>query len=60
MDSKARILVVDDNITMRESLRDTLGTEGYRVQIVENAIQGIAELERQEFELVLADLSLPA
>jgi two-component system, NtrC family, response regulator HydG len=59
MDSKARILVVDDNITMRESLRDTLGTEGYRVQIVENAIQGIAELERQEFELVLADLSLP-
>jgi len=59
MDSKARILVVDDNITMRESLRDTLGTEGYRVQSVENAIQGIAELERQEFELVLADLSLP-
>ena len=59
MDSKARILVVDDNITMRESLRDTLGTEGFRVQIVENAIQGIAELERQEFELVLADLSLP-
>jgi len=51
--------VVDDNITMRESLRDTLGTEGYRVQSVENAIQGIAELERQEFELVLADLSLP-
>jgi len=59
MDSKARILVVDDNITMRESLRDTLGTEGYRVQSAENAIQGIAELERQEFELVLADLSLP-
>src|SRR6185295_281426 len=47
------------NITMRESLRDTLGTEGYRVQSVENAIQGMAELERQEFELVLADLSLP-
>ena len=59
MDTRARILVVDDNVTMRDSLRDTLGSEGYAVQAVENAIQAIAELERQEVDLVLADLSLP-
>ena len=59
MDTRARILVVDDNVTMRDSLRDTLGSEGYAVQAVENAIQAIAELERQEFDLILADLSLP-
>src|SRR4029077_6518353 len=59
MDSKDRILVVDDNVTMRESLTDTLSTEGYRVQAVENAIQGIAELERQEVGAALAELSLP-
>jgi len=59
MDSRARILVVDDNVTMRDSLRDTLGSEGNAEQAVENAIQAIAELERQEVELVLADLSLP-
>src|SRR5438132_5088808 len=59
MDVRARILVVDDNVTMRESLRDTLGAETQRVVCVENAIQGIAELEKQEFDVVLADLSLP-
>src|SRR2546427_4059780 len=59
MDIRARILVVDDNVTMRESLRDTLGAETQRVVCVENAIQGIAELEKQEFDVVLADLSLP-
>jgi len=59
MRGKGRLLVVDDDVTMRDSLRDTLGSEGYAVQAVENAIQAIAELERQEVDLVLADLSLP-
>src|SRR5437762_12748535 len=59
MDIRACILVVDDNVTMRESLRDTLAEETHRVLCVENAIQGIAELEKQEYDLVLADLSLP-
>jgi len=59
MDVRARILVVDDNATMRESLRDTLIAEGDRVVSVENAIQAIAELEKAEFDVVLADLSLP-
>src|SRR5207249_599922 len=40
-------------------LRDTLSTEGYGVIAVENAIQAIAELEKQEADLVLADLTLP-
>ena len=59
MDSKDRILVVDDNITMRESLRDTLAGSGHGVQAVETAIHAIAELEKQEYDVVLADLSLP-
>src|SRR5215470_12869775 len=56
---KARILVVDDNVALRDSLRVALSTEGYGVQAVENAIQAIAELERQEADVVLADLTLP-
>ena len=59
MTAKARILVVDDDATMREALRDTLGAEGYGVVAVANAIHAIAELERQETDLVLADLTLP-
>ena len=59
MSTKARILVVDDDATMREALRDTLSPEGYAVLAVDNAIHAIAELERQEIDLVLADLTLP-
>jgi DNA-binding NtrC family response regulator len=59
MQAKARVLVVDDHATMRDSLRETLSGESYAVQAVESAIQAIAELERAEFDLVLADLSLP-
>jgi len=44
---------------MREALRETLAGEGYAVLAVDNAIQAIAELEKQEADLVLADLTLP-
>ncbi len=57
--SKGRILVVDDDLMMHDALRDTLAGEGYHVHTVENAIQAMAELERQEFDVVAADLSLP-
>src|SRR5437773_2111576 len=59
MSGKAKIVVDDDDATMREALRETLAGEGYAVLAVDNAIQAIAELEKQEADLVLADLSLP-
>ncbi|HYV56013.1 MAG TPA: sigma-54 dependent transcriptional regulator [Candidatus Nitrosopolaris sp.] len=55
---KPRILGVDDDLLMREALRDTLSAQGYDVQAVESAAQAMAELER-EWDLVLADLTLP-
>ena len=57
--TKGRILVVDDDVTMHDALRETLAHDGYQTHTVESAIQAMAELERQEFDLVLADLSLP-
>src|SRR5438552_17305100 len=60
MQNKApRILVVDDETMVRDALRETLNVEGYAVQTVENAIQALAELEKQDVDLVLADLTLP-
>jgi two-component system response regulator HydG len=56
---KARVLVVDDNLALRDSLRETLNVEGYAVQAVDGALAAIAELERQEADVVLADLTLP-
>jgi len=59
MDVRARILVVDDEPTICEALRVALSAEGYAVQAADNAMQAIAELEKAEFDVVLADLSLP-
>ena len=59
MRGKGRLLVVDDEPTICDALRVALSSDGYTVQAVENAMQAIAELERQEVDLVLADLSLP-
>ena len=41
MSGKAKIVVVDDDATMREALRETLAGEGYAVLAVDNAIQAI-------------------
>ena len=41
---KARILGVDDDLLMREALRDTLRAEGHEVQAVENAARLGVEL----------------
>jgi two-component system response regulator HydG len=59
MRGKGRLLVVDDEPTICDALKVALSTDGFVVQAAENAIQAIAELERQEFDVVLADLSLP-
>jgi len=59
MRGKGRLLVVDDEPTICDALKAALSTDGFVVQAAENAIQAIAELERQEFDVVLADLSLP-
>jgi DNA-binding NtrC family response regulator len=59
MITKGRLLVVDDEPSICDALRATLTSAGHTVQTSENAIQAMAELERQEFDVVLADLSLP-
>src|SRR5262245_63641384 len=57
--SEGRILVVDDDPLVHDALRDTLGGARYSVVTADSATQAMVELERQEFDLVLSDLSLP-
>jgi len=53
------ILIVEDEVIMRESLRDWLSDNGYRVETAsegEEALQAIAE---QDFGVAILDLRLP-
>jgi DNA-binding NtrC family response regulator len=53
------ILVVDDEVGIRELLSEILQDEGYRVHLAENAGQARAYRNRQQPALVLLDIWMP-
>jgi len=55
----ARILVVDDERSMRELLAIVLRREGYEVVLAENGRGAIAALERESFDLLISDIKMP-
>src|SRR5580698_9275404 len=57
--SPARILVIDDESAIRESLEVLLTLEGYQVRMATEGEQGLRMLEQDNFDLVLLDLALP-
>lgn len=57
--SVKEILVVDDEIGIRELLSEILFDEGYRVHLAENAIQAREFCKRQTPDLVLLDIWMP-
>lgn len=57
-EAKANILVVDDELSMRELLDLMLSREGYSVVCAENGGDAISKLEKMRFDLVLCDVRL--
>src|SRR5580693_8469560 len=57
--SRARILIIDDEIEIRESLEALLTSEGYDVELAQNAAEGERKLESRAWDLVLLDLMMP-
>ncbi len=55
----ATILIVDDEIGIRELLSEILRDEGYMVDIAENAQQALAYREQRIPDLVLLDIWMP-
>ncbi len=56
---KGRVLVVDDEADIRESLDYLLAQEGYLVQTAATAAEGLRKAESGEFDLILLDLMMP-
>jgi two-component system response regulator PilR (NtrC family) len=52
------ILVVDDELSMREVLEYMLNKEGYQVSCAENGVKAVALLEKQRYDLLLCDIRL--
>ena len=54
-----RILVVDDEKSIREILTDFLELEGYVVDAVADGESALVELSRRTYDIVLSDLKMP-
>jgi DNA-binding NtrC family response regulator len=55
----ARILIIDDEAAIRESLDALLSMEGFNVTAAVDGPAGLEQLSANEFDLLLLDLALP-
>ena len=53
-----RILVIDDQELMRDSLAETLNRAGYEVCAAENGREGLSRFDHDRFNLVITDLRM--
>ncbi len=55
----ARILIVDDEATIRASLQESLVADGYDVETAESGEEALARCHGTAYDLVITDLKLP-
>src|SRR6202789_3606678 len=56
---KGRILVIDDEADIRESLKTLLCLEGYTVEMAQNGGEGLRRAEAANYDMILLDLMMP-
>jgi two-component system response regulator PilR (NtrC family) len=57
--ARPRILVVDDEPSMRDMLRIVLRRDGYEVTVAANGTEALDLLKRDAFDLLLSDIRMP-
>lgn len=55
----AKILVIDDERSIRNTLKEILEFEKFEVEVAEDGIEGLEKLEKGSFDVVLCDIKMP-
>ena len=55
----SRILVIDDERSIRNTLKDILEYEKYQVDLAENGPTGLEKIKNGEYDVVLCDIKMP-
>src|SRR5438876_9789745 len=55
----AKILIIDDEQSIRTTLAEILENEGHRTALCESGEEALAQFARDEFDLIILDLWLP-
>ena len=53
------ILVVDDERAIRNSLKEILEYENYKVEVAENGADGLSKVQNGKFDLIFSDIKMP-
>ena len=54
-----KILIIDDERSIRNSLKEILMDEGYDVEVAENGMQGCKMVEKEKFSVIFCDIKMP-
>ena len=54
-----KILVVDDERAIRNSLKEILGDEGYDVDIAEDGATAVGMAEKERYDVIFCDIKMP-
>lgn len=57
--TKGRILIVDDELVVRDSLGKWFTSEGYTAQPVASAREALETIQQKEFDIALIDIKMP-
>jgi len=59
MNAPTKILVVDDEMGIREGCRRVLAEEGYDIDVAEDGTVGLQRVQEKSYDLILVDLMMP-
>ena len=54
-----KILIIDDERSIRNSLKEILADEGYDVEVAENGVQGLTMVEKEKYDVIFCDIKMP-
>ena len=54
-----KILIIDDERSIRNSLKEILADEGYEVDVAENGQQGCEMVEKEKYDVIFCDIKMP-
>jgi len=59
MSTQHKILVVEDNLLLQDSMAAWLGLAGYTVVVANDGFEGLAALSRERPDLIITDVAMP-
>jgi DNA-binding NtrC family response regulator len=55
----AKILIVDDEVPIRRTLRDILEFEGYDIDEASDGLECIAKVQKEKYDVIITDIKMP-